>query len=221
LIRKLSNKELKELTALRFDRISRDERDEMAIPSYRHWNLFIRWLMWRRYECIAKLAGFARDCRVLEFGCGIGVFLPELDRSCGTIYAIDLFPEYARQLSKSLGLKVRFIGSLSEIADSGLDAVVAADVFEHLDVPELDSVLAILHKKLADGGRLIISGPTENTAYRIGRILAGFFGKGAYHHRNIRDIQDRIENLGFIPGRIRRLPFAGVPALFHVVEFTK
>jgi SAM-dependent methyltransferase len=51
------------------------------------------------------------------------------------------------------------------------DLIVALDVLEH--VKDLESVLASLLRLLASGGRLVVSGPTENIFYRIGRRLSG------------------------------------------------
>src|SRR5262245_15916360 len=101
MIQKISVQQLNELISkVQPCHMSDHNKDEMAIPSYLHKNPLIRWLMWRRYENISYLLGVSRDMRVLEFGCGIGVFLPELDRTFQRVYAIDIFPEFARHLSK-------------------------------------------------------------------------------------------------------------------------
>src|SRR4029077_5261491 len=89
MIRKLSVREITELTSREIPRIHAYDKDEMAIPSYRHSNPLVRWLMWKRYELITGLADFSKDMTALEFGCGIGVFLPELDSRCAKVYAID------------------------------------------------------------------------------------------------------------------------------------
>jgi cyclopropane fatty-acyl-phospholipid synthase-like methyltransferase len=193
----------------------------MAIPSYTHGNPLVRWLMWRRYEAVAALAGFTRNDTVLEFGCGIGVFLPELDRTCKAVFAIDLFPEYAKHLAAGLGLNTRFSDRLSDLPDGSIDAVVAADVLEHFEEGELDAVLSEFHRILTPRGRLVVSGPTENALYRAGRILAGFFGKGLYHHSNIRLILSRIEANGYTVRNRRQIPFSFMPPLFIAAECEK
>ena len=106
---------IREITATPVAGMSEHDRDEMAIPSYLHGNPLIRWLMWRRYEVIAELAKFNRRMRVLEFGCGPGLFLPELHHSCGQVYAMDLFPEYAGELARNCGLSVTFIDQLEAL----------------------------------------------------------------------------------------------------------
>ena len=189
----------------------------MAIPSYLHWNPLIRWLMWRRYEYISYLSGYLRKMSVLEFGCGTGVFLPELATKCTNVYAIDLFPEYAKILCKELNLEVCFKDNMTELQDASLDIIIAADVLEHLNDNELDEYLAMFSKKLRSSGRLIVSGPTENIIYKIGRTLAGFANKGDYHHTNINKLIATI-NKRFDLQRIKSLPFTFPPYLFKVCE---
>jgi hypothetical protein len=70
-------------------------------------------------------------------------------------------------------------------------AVFALDSLEHNDkIPEL---LECIHKSLKEDGLLILSGPTENWIYRLGRRLAGF--SGHYHTTNISDIERMSETL--------------------------
>jgi len=214
---KLKRSQILKLTSEEFENMTENDIDEMAIPSYRHKNPIIRWLMWRRYECIAKLSKFSGDMAVMEFGCGIGLFLPELNNSCGKVYAIDLFPYYAKLLCKRMNLDVQFLSDVIELPDNHLSIIIAADVLEHLD--DLNEYLTLFREKLGKKGRLIISGPTENIIYKIGRIIAGFGDKGDYHHRNIDQIIKTIEEEGFNQNKTITLPFRIPPFLFKVCEF--
>lgn len=222
------------MSALRIDRPSRAEirqlvaedvglptavTDEMAIPTHTHSNPLIRWLFWRRYVQIAELAALEADMSVLEFGCGIGTFLPTLCLNAGEVLALDLFPQYARRLVDRRGLHVRFPDDLTAVADGSLDRIVAADVLEHID--DLAGVLTQLRAKLKPGGRLLMSGPTENLVYRLGRIVAGFGGKGDYHVTNVERLRRDIASQGFELLRTRNLPFAIPPHLFRVHEFER
>jgi SAM-dependent methyltransferase len=216
---RLTTNELKEIVSLPVAGMTENDRDEMAIPSYLHGNPMIRWLMWRRYEKIAELALLDKSMSVLEFGCGVGLFLPTLSERCASVTAIDLFPEYARRLVDKLCLPVKFIGDVNEVADESLDRIVAADVLEHLDDPA--GYLELFRSKLKPGGTLIVSGPTENIAYRIGRLIAGFGDKGDYHHTNIDQLIPTIVAAGFDIGSCSRLPFRIPPVLFKVCSFTR
>lgn len=68
-----------------------------------------------------------------------------------------------------------------------LDCIFALDVLEHVETDEPRELSG--RSALRLGGRLIVSGPTESAAYKLGRALAGL--KNEYHHRNIFDI-DRV-----------------------------
>jgi SAM-dependent methyltransferase len=218
MIRKLSVRELTDLTSRDVPRIRAYDKDEMAIPSYLHRNPLIRWLMWKRYELIADLANLSKDVTALEFGCGIGVFLPELDRRCTKVYALDRFPEYAKSLSAQLDLHVTFVDQLADVPAHSLDRIIAADVLEHIE--ELNPYLTLFLEKLKPAtGRLIVSGPTENPLYKMGRLAAGFWGKGDYHVTNINKLIVEIEKGGFALVQMRTLPFRCPPHLFKVCEF--
>jgi 2-polyprenyl-3-methyl-5-hydroxy-6-metoxy-1,4-benzoquinol methylase len=156
---------------------------------------------------------------VLEFGCGIGVFLPTLCEQCGEVFAIDLFPQYAKNLCKDLNLTVTFIENISDLPDEKLDLITAADVMEHLEDPL--AYINIFKKKLKNGGKLIVSGPTESSVYKIGRTVAGFRKFGDYHHTNINDLKKIIRQNGFDLIKTISLPFVFPPYLFKVCEFIK
>ena len=200
-------------------RIGADDVDEMAIPSYLHGNPLIRWLMWRRYEVIAGMARFDDTTSVLEFGCGSGVFLPEMNRTAGTVYAIDIFPEYAQRLNERRGLNTQFISEVADLEDQSIDVIIAADVLEHID--DLNPWLQLFSSKLVRNGRFIVSGPTENRVYQLGRIVAGFGDKGDYHHTNIDRLIEKITQSGFREVSRKNLPFNVPPHLFRVCEFVK
>jgi len=213
-VKKLSPPDIQRILAATRADIPERDRDEMAIPSYTHGNPLIRWLMWRRYEEIARLALLAPGETVLEFGCGIGLFLPTLAGEGRRVSAIDLFPQFARTLTQQLHLDVAFPERIEAIPDHSQDLIVAADVLEHVD--DLPGWVRAFHTRLKPGGRMLVSGPTENVAYRIGRFVAGFSGKGEYHHTDIADIRQVFEAGGFRVTDRANLPFALPPHLFQV-----
>jgi 2-polyprenyl-3-methyl-5-hydroxy-6-metoxy-1,4-benzoquinol methylase len=215
---RLAVDELKKL-ASDVHKVSPPERDEMAIPSYLHANPLIRWLMWRRYERIERMAELAPGKAVLEFGCGMGVFLPTLCASGAKVYAVDLFPQFAVRLAETRGLDVAFVQSVSDVPDGSLDVIVAADVLEHIDEPA--EYLALFARKLKSDGKLIVSGPTENICYKIGRLVAGFGDKGEYHHSDIGKLAVIIANNGYRAIRSYSLPFCIPPYLFRVIDFCR
>ncbi|MCG8325598.1 MAG: class I SAM-dependent methyltransferase [Thiotrichales bacterium] len=219
MITRITKQEIRSITSIPVEDITEHDRDEMAIPTYTHPNPLIRWLMWRRYDRLADMLEGNASGAALEFGCGIGLFLPELSKQYGKVYAMDLFPQYARRLAKEKEITVNFIAIMDEIDDESLDVIIAADVLEHLD--ELDSCLRQFQRKLKKGGQFLVSGPTESAVYKLGRVLAGFAGKGDYHYTNIYRLLDRIEESGFSKGETINLPFPVLPPLFQLCHFRK
>lgn len=217
-LERLSRAELAELVALGRG-LPEAETDEMAIPSYSHGNPLIRWLMWRRYQVIAELAATRPVGDAFELGCGVGLFLPTLCRLAQRVSATDLQPLFARALIARRRLPVTWRESVDAIEPASLDLIVAADVLEHID--DLEDCAARLAAALRPGGRLLVSGPTENWLYRLGRQAAGFAGKGDYHVRSMYGVVETLLGQPLRQRRQARLPFAWGPPLFLIVELEK
>ncbi len=215
---RLSRRDISEVTSINIPDITEHDRDEMAIPTYLHQNPLIRWLMWKRYDCLAEMLD-SNSGAALEFGCGIGLFLSELDGRYSHVFAIDLYPQYAMKLCEKNNINVEFLNNLNDIEDRSLDVIVAADVLEHIE--DLDEYLILFDRKLKSGGQFLISGPTESLLYKLGRLVAGFGDKADYHRTNIYNLIDVIEEFGFKKRSIINLPFAMLPPLFKICAFKK
>lgn len=186
MFQKISTEELRTLVIEFQGTIDKNQLAEMAVPSYLHFNPLIRWLVWRRNQLIHAQVEKLQVRTVLDFGCGFGVLLPSLCKSCESVYAIDLEPAPATRLATMKCLNVRFLQNLEDAPDKEFDAVVAAEVLEHVeDVPGL---ISQMRPKLRPHASVIVSGPTENLFYKVGRLIAGFGAYGDYHHRNVDDI---------------------------------
>jgi 2-polyprenyl-3-methyl-5-hydroxy-6-metoxy-1,4-benzoquinol methylase len=163
----------------------------MAVPSYCHRNPLIRWLFWRRLDQAWRLAGVRPGEAVFDFGIGSGVLLPSLQPLARRVAGSDLHLAPAREMAAHLGMSVELVetGALAKwVAANGgrFDCVFALDVLEHVETAELRELSDLFRQLLGPKGRLIVSGPTETFAYRVGRKLAGF--RNDYHHRTIYDI---------------------------------
>ena len=55
--------------------------------------------------------------------------------------------------------------------EASFDIIYALDVLEHIN--DLEPYVTLFSKLLVPGGTVIISGPTENIFYKIGRKIAG------------------------------------------------
>jgi 2-polyprenyl-3-methyl-5-hydroxy-6-metoxy-1,4-benzoquinol methylase len=79
---------------------------------------------------------------------------------------------------------------------SSFDLINALDVLEH--VRDLPQTLAELLNLLGPGGRLVVSGPTENFLYQMGRKFAGPEFSGEYHERGTAEIKRELARLAHV-----------------------
>jgi 2-polyprenyl-3-methyl-5-hydroxy-6-metoxy-1,4-benzoquinol methylase len=172
----------------------RGRLDEAGFPAYSHPNPLINRLFWQRLRTamnyIEKSAPYEQ---VMDFGCGSGVMLPFLAQHSRRVTALDpdLVPlERVRNLIP-LPANVTVLdaneAALSQLAPKSFDLINALDVLEHVD--DLHRTVLELLRLLKPGGRLVVSGPTENILYQIGRKLAGPEYSGEYHERGIAEVR--------------------------------
>ena len=152
---------------------------------------------------------------VLDVGCGDGFItnaLPEQLRVVG----VDISQQAVKHVKRET-----VIGSATDLPlpDRSFDMVMSNDVLEHLEAPREKATE--FRRKLKPGGHLIVSGPTENLAYRVGRAVAGFGNKGDYHLTDIDKLRIDIESSGLSLEVTRRLPFHLFLCLFKVFRFRK
>lgn len=177
--------------------------DESGFPAYSHPNRLINWLFWQRLHTamnfIEKQAPYEH---VLDFGCGSGVMLPFLAQHSHHVTAmdIDLVPlEHVKKhipLAKNVRVLDANQTSLSQLTPKSFDLINALDVLEHVD--DLLRTLRELLTLLKPNGQLVVSGPTENTVYRIGRKLAGPEFSGDYHERGTAEIKRELARLAHV-----------------------
>jgi SAM-dependent methyltransferase len=196
------------LLAQRFD-VARQMSaiEETCIPSYLHPNLAAAGVAWARLFAAARLyRRFAPPGPVLDFGAASGELAHVLP--AGMPYEfVEADEAMARSLLDANPRAVRH--RLDALAPGRYAAIFALDSLEHND--DVGAILDRLRPALRPDGVLILSGPTENALYRLGRRIAGF--SGAYHKTTIRHIErDTAARLALVS---RRTVPPGVP-LFSV-----
>jgi len=198
--------------------------EETAIPSYAHRNPAIRWLFRRRLAEVQKLLGppnYAQGVRVLDFGCGSGFAASLLRHSGYAVAAYDIDPTFFYWIGKrypQLLEGIELYRSLKDIPTAAFDAIIAADVLEHLDAGRLEREI-LWFKSLLSGvsGKLVVSGPSETPLYQIGRRLAGFHGH--YHERSIYQIAESLKKGGWKRIRTKRIPIPVLCEAFLIILF--
>jgi 2-polyprenyl-3-methyl-5-hydroxy-6-metoxy-1,4-benzoquinol methylase len=171
--------------------------DEAAFPAYSHRNPVINWLFWQRLRKVMDhIQSPTPYANILDFGCGSGVMLPYLSSISTHVTAmdVDLLPIQSVQkyipLPQNVDLKDATQTAISDLPANSFDLIIALDVLEH--VHDLPQTLRQLLDLLKPHGRLIVSGPTENILYRLGRKVAGPEYSGAYHERGIAEIKNEL-----------------------------
>ena len=163
--------------------------EETGFPAYFSWFWPASWLMWRRVFAAQRLLVGLRGQSVLDFGSGLGVLLPYLEENFGNVVACDRDAEITEFMIRRLDLKhVQVVRSVSDCQGRAFDVVLALDILEH--VGDLSETLRSLEDLTVKDGRWVISGPTENVLYRLGRKIARTTGEG--HVRTIYDVLEEV-----------------------------
>ena len=159
--------------------------EESCVPSYCHNNWLAAYVSWQRLYHAVTLA--EKNCpeaeRVLDFGSSVGE-LGHLLKDTNLIYEFVEQDQHAVDYLRSR-LPAARRNSLEVAPMHSYHWVMAIDALEHNT--NYGELLEKLVGKLAPGGVLVLSGPTENWFYKLGRKIAGFTGD--YHAVNIFDIE--------------------------------
>ena len=157
--------------------------EESCIPSYLHPNPAAAAVAWWRLAVAAQLyRRHAPAGPILDFGAASGELYHMLETS--EDYS---FIESNRVLARSLKTMAPRANeeTLVSLPERAYAAVFALDALEHNE--DVGPLLDRLVSSIRCRGVLIISGPTENALYRLGRRIAGF--GGGYHKTTISKIE--------------------------------
>jgi 2-polyprenyl-3-methyl-5-hydroxy-6-metoxy-1,4-benzoquinol methylase len=177
------------------------EYDENALPSYTHSNRLMAWLFWKRIDIALCFMGDISGKTVLDFGCGGAVTFKCLNQKRCRIVGCDENIVLAQQVCRALNINAELYQDLSAIDRRKFDYILALDVLEHIE-----NSAALLEKfkdMMQPDSKIILSGPTENFWYKLGRKLAGF--SGHYHVKNIHQIEREFSAMGFRVEKVRTL----------------
>ncbi len=198
------------------------EIDEAALPAYAHKNVLIDYLFWKRIKVAFDFGNTnGPGKKVLDFGCGSGVLSYLLAKNDYEVTACDLEFGPLNLVKQKIEFprNINFVeGDIAtkDFPDESFDVIFALDVLEHVE--NLEDYIKLFNRLLTPNGMVIVSGPTENLLYKIGRKFAGNRFTGDYHVTNIASIKDKFNDYNSVR-TIKKLivPFV----LFEVFATTK
>jgi len=178
--------------------------EESCVPSYVHANPLAAWTAWSRLTAAARLYDrHAPAGPVLDFGSATGELRQVLEPLRGDYHFVEQNEVLVSALKRNLPEARR--EDAADLGEGRFAAVFALDSLEHNE--EIGPILTAIARSLRPDGVFILSGPTENALYRLGRRLAGF--DGHYHVQTIYDIERQAE--AAFQRQARSLQPAGIP----------
>ncbi len=151
---------------------------------YAHPNPVARAIFWQRLEVGYRLLDdVPAGSKVLDFGGGSGAFLPALAQRFADVSVVDRDLNDARRVAthyqmKNARLFEQDIATWSSAEK--YDLVVTMDVLEHFADKSLPR--RFLDNRLKPNGLLLVSLPTENWLYRLGRTILGKTKPADHYH---------------------------------------
>jgi len=191
---------------------------------YAHPNPLARDIFWQRLDHGCRLiSDIPESARVLDFGGGSGAFLPSLSKRFSNVSVVDLDLDDARHIAKHYQLKNVNLYE-EDITNwnppEPFELVVAMDVLEHFE--DMMVPLLFLNQHLKKNGYLLVSLPTENWIYQMGRFVLRKT-KPVDHYHPAQNLVRFYQESGFTLQRFRYAPRFGplfVP-LFFIGLFLK
>lgn len=133
----------------------------------------------RRLEMIARAAGERLRGRLLENGCGVGLYVHHLASFGGQVYGLEYDFDRARQAATRSPLIVCAAGEHLPYPDAHFDLILSHEVIEH--VRNDRTAITEMLRTLRSGGRLVLFCPNRGYPFET----HGVYWRGEYRFGNI------------------------------------
>jgi SAM-dependent methyltransferase len=132
----------------------------------------------RRLEMIIQAAGRRLGGRILENGCGVGLYVQHLRPVAGEVVGLEYDFERAHLAGASSPAIVNAAGEALPFPGTSFDLVLSHEVLEH--VRDDRAALREMIRVLRPGGRAVIFVPNRGYPFET----HGIYWKGRYHFGN-------------------------------------
>lgn len=170
----------------------------------------------RRLQMIVSAAGQRIRGRILENGCGVGIYLEHLAPYGGALVGLEVDAGRAREASIRCPQIVQAVGEALPFSEASFDLIISHEVLEHV----LDDKISVqeMVRALRSGGRLVIFVPNRGYPFET----HGIYWRGEYHFGNIplvnylpRRMRDRLApHVRIYDRRDLEQLFTGLPVRF-------
>jgi SAM-dependent methyltransferase len=132
----------------------------------------------RRLQMIQKAAGDRIHGRILENGCGIGMYVEHLSSFEGKVLGLEYDFERAAQARKNSPHILNAVGESLPLPTSTFDLILSHEVIEH--VQDDRAAIREMIRTLNPGGRVVIFCPNRGYPFET----HGIYWKGKYQFGN-------------------------------------
>ncbi|MBN2385868.1 MAG: methyltransferase domain-containing protein [Anaerolineales bacterium] len=133
----------------------------------------------RRLQMIARAAGERIAGRILENGCGVGMYVRHLQPFGGQVFGLEFDFERVREAHVHAPLVVNAAGEALPCPPGIFDLILSHEVLEH--VQDDHRAVAEMVRVLRPGGRLVLFVPNRGYPFET----HGIYWKGNYRFGNI------------------------------------
>lgn len=133
----------------------------------------------RRLKMILRAGGERLGGRVLENGCGVGMYVERLRTCARQVIGLEYDYDRARQAGENQADIINAAGEKLPFPQEAFDLILSHEVLEHVD----DDRMAVeeMVRVLRSGGRMIVFCPNRGYPFET----HGVYWRGKYHFGNI------------------------------------
>ncbi len=132
----------------------------------------------RRFQMVRDWAEI-HDCRVLDVGCGVGMYAGAFRRETPNVFGIEIERERALDARDHTAGTIQSVGEQLPFADDTFELVFSHEVLEH--VTDDRACVREMARVTRPGGRMVIFVPNRLYPFET----HGIFWRGRYHFGNV------------------------------------